>query len=172
MVSVLIATVLVILGGCFRSAKDAYNTINWDSVVLFACMMPLATAMENTGLSSLISDGLVHSLGSMGPYAVLAGILLGTSILTMFISNTATAILFAPIAIAAAQMLEVNPMPFLIGVTIAASMCFASPFSTPPNAMVMSVGKYSFKDYIKVGLPLQVVILIVMVVALPLIYPF
>ncbi|MBR8731632.1 hypothetical protein IX339_001082 [Porphyromonas levii] len=171
-VSVLIATVLVILGGCFRSAKDAYNTINWDSVVLFACMMPLATAMENTGLSSLISDGLVHSLGSMGPYAVLAGILLGTSILTMFISNTATAILFAPIAIAAAQMLEVNPMPFLIGVTVAASMCFASPFSTPPNAMVMSVGKYSFKDYIKVGLPLQVVILIVMVVALPLIYPF
>lgn len=171
-VSVLIASVLVIIGGCFRSVKDAYNSINWESVILFACMMPLATAMDNTGLSSMISNRLVDTLGSMGPYAVLAGILLATSTLTMFISNTATAILFAPIALAAAQMLEVNPMPFLIGVTVAASMCFASPFSTPPNAMVMSAGKYSFMDYIKVGLPLQLVILAVMVIALPLIYPF
>lgn len=171
-VAVLIATVLVILGGCFRSAKDAYNTINWESVVLFACMMPLATAMDNTGLSSVISNSLVGALGAMGPYAVLAGIMLATSTLTMFISNTATAILFAPIAVAAAQMLEASPMPFLIGVTVSASMCFASPFSTPPNAMVMSAGKYSFIDYLKVGLPLQVVILLVMVFVLPLIYPF
>lgn len=171
-IAVLIATVLVILGGCFRSVKDAYNTINWESVVLFACMIPLASAMENTGLSSIISNGLVDSLGSMGPYALLAGIMLPTSILTMFISNTATAILFAPIAVAAAQMLGASPMPFLIGVAVAASMCFASPFSTPPNAMVMSAGKYSFMDYIKVGLPLQLVILVVMVIILPLIYPF
>lgn len=171
-VSVLMASVFVILGGCFRSVKDAYHTINWESIILFACMMPLATAMHNTGLSNLASTGLVDTLGGFGSYAVLASIMVATSILTMFISNTATAILFAPIAISAAQMLDVSPMPFVIGVTVAASMCFASPFSTPPNAMVMSAGKYSFMDYIKVGLPLQVVILIVMVGLLPLIYPF
>lgn len=171
-IAVLLTSAVLILGGCFRSVKDAYNTINWESIVLFACMMPLATAMENTGLSNLLSNSIVDLFGNYGPYAVLAGIMLGTSILTMFISNTATAILFAPIAIAAAQMLNVSPLPFVLGVTVAASMCMASPFSTPPNAMVMSAGRYTFMDYIKVGLPLQVTMLVVMIFILPLIYPF
>lgn len=171
-IAVLIASILVILGGCFRSVKDAYSNINWESVILFAAMMPLATAMENTGLSSLVANGLVDALGNYGTYAVLAGLMLATSLLTMFISNTATAILFAPIAYQAATTLNVSPLPFMIAVTVAASMCFASPFSTPPNAMVMSAGKYSFMDYVKVGFPLQVAILIVMIFVIPLIYPF
>ena len=169
--AVLIADILLILTRCFRSVKDAIGTISWESVILFAAMIPLATAMDNTGLSSMISGGIVSGLGTYGPYAVLAGIMLGTQVLTMFISNTATAVLFAPIALQAASALGVSPIPFMIGVSVAASMCFMSPFSTPPNAMVMSVGKYSFMDYVRVGLPLQVVVIAAMVWLLPLFYP-
>ena len=169
--AVLIADILLILTRCFRSVKDAIGTISWESVILFAAMIPLATAMDKTGLSAMISGGIVSGLGTYGPYAVLAGIMLGTQVLTMFISNTATAVLFAPIALQAASALEVSPIPFMIGVSVAASMCFMSPFSTPPNAMVMSVGKYSFMDYVRVGLPLQAVVIAAMVWLLPLFYP-
>lgn len=169
--AVLVADILLILTRCFRSVKDAIGTISWESVILFAAMIPLATAMDNTGLSAMISGGIVSGLGSYGPYAVLAGIMLGTQVLTMFISNTATAVLFAPIALQAASALGVSPVPFMIGVSVAASMCFMSPFSTPPNAMVMSVGKYSFMDYVRVGLPLQVIVIAAMVWLLPLFYP-
>ncbi len=171
-IAVLLAAVLMILVGCFRTVRDAYRTINWESVVLFAAMMPLATAMEKTGTSTLVTDGIVDMVGSYGPYAVLAGLMITASTLTMFISNTATAILFAPIALQAAQTMSVSPYPFLIGVAVAASMCFASPFSTPPNAMVMSAGRYNFMDYVKVGLPLQLVFLVLMIFVLPIIYPF
>ena len=169
--AVLIADILLILTRCFRSVKDAIGTISWESVILFAAMIPLATAMDNTGLSAMISGGIVSGLGTYGPYAVLGGIMLGTQVLTMFISNTATAVLFAPIALQAASALRVSPIPFMIGVSVAASMCFMSPFSTPPNAMVMSVGKYNFMDYVRVGLPLQVVVIAAMVWLLPLFYP-
>jgi di/tricarboxylate transporter len=162
----------MVLGGCFRTVKDAYRTINWESVILFAGMMPLATAMEETGTSAFVTNGIVDLVGSLGPYAVLSGIMVATSILTMFISNTATAILFAPIGLQAALSMGLSPYPFLIGVAVAASMCFASPFATPPNAMIMSAGKYNFMDYVKVGLPLQLIFLIVMIIMLPIIFPF
>lgn len=140
-------------------------------VILCACMMPLATAMDHTGLSSVISGGIVSGLGAYGPYAVLAGMMLATQVLSMFISNTATAVLFAPIALQAAVGLGVDPLPFMICVTVSASMCFMSPIATTPNAMVMSVGRYSFLDYVRVGLPLQVIILVAMVWLIPMIYP-
>ena len=92
--------------------------------------------------------------------------------MTMFISNTATAVLFAPIALHSAMQVGVNPVPFLFAVTVGASMCFASPFSTPPNALVMPAGQYTFMDYVKVGLPLQIIMGVVMVLVLPLLFPF
>ena len=168
----LIASILMILTGCFRNVEAAYKTINWESIFLFAGMFPLATAMEKTGASALLANAIVSGLGSMGPTMVLAGIYLATSILTMFISNTATALLFSPIAMQSALALGVSPYPFLFAVTVAASMCFASPFSTPPNALVMSAGRYKFMDYVKVGLPLQVAVGVVMVLVLPLLFPF
>lgn len=171
-ISVLLACVVLILTKCFRTVKDAYRTINWESVILFASMMSIGVAMKETGTSAVITNGIVNTLGVYGPYVLLAGILTATSFLTLFISNTATAILFAPISLQAAISMGVSPYPFLIGVTVAASMCLASPFSTPPNAMVMSAGKYNFMDYIKVGLPLQVIYIIVMIFALPLLFPF
>lgn len=171
--AVIVAGLLMVLTGCFRNVEAAYKTISWESVVLIAAMMPMATALENTGVSSYISNTLVNVLGEgFGPLALLAGIYFTTSLMTMFISNTATAVLLAPIAMSSAVMLGVSPVPFLFAVTVAASMCFASPFSTPPNALVMPAGQYTFMDYVKVGLPLQIIMGIVMVLLLPLLFPF
>lgn len=166
--AVLIAAILTILTGCFRKVDDAYKTINWESIVLIAAMMPMSTALEKTGVSAVVSQSLVSTLGAMSPYALLAGIYFTTSVMTMFISNTATAVLMAPIAMTAAQQTGASPYPFLFAVTLGASMCFASPFSTPPNALVMKAGQYSFMDYVRVGLPLQIIIGIVMTFLLPL----
>ena len=170
--AVIIAGILMVLTGCFRNVEEAYKTINWESVVLIAAMLPMSLALEKTGASNLISEKLVSGLGDYGPLVLMAGIYFTTSLLTMFISNTATAVLVAPIALQSALAINVSPYPFLLAVTVGASMCFASPFSTPPNALVMSAGKYTFMDYVKVGLPLQIVMGIVMVFILPLLFPF
>lgn len=170
--AVMIAAVLTIVTGCLRSVEAAYKTINWETVVLFAAMMPMSTALEKTGISAYISTSLVDMLGTFGPFALLAGIYFTTSLMTMFISNTVTALLMAPIALQSALMLDISPVPFLFAVTVAASMCFASPFSTPPNALVMPAGQYTFMDYVKVGLPLQIVMGLVMIIVLPVLFPF
>lgn len=170
--AVMIAGILMVLTGCFRNVEAAYRTINWETIVLFAAMLPMSTALEKTGVSGYISGALVDSLGDFGPVALLAGIYFTSSLMTMFISNTVTAVLMAPIALQSAIQLGASPVPFLFAVTVAASMCFASPFSTPPNALVMPAGQYTFMDYIKVGLPLQIVMGIVMVIVLPLLFPF
>ena len=170
--AVIIAGLLTVFAGCFRNVEAAYKTINWESIVLIAAMMPMSTALEKTGASALVSQGLVDSLGSMGATALLAGIYFTTSLMTMFISNTATAVLMAPIALVAAQQVGVSPYSFLFAVTLGASMCFASPFSTPPNALVMKAGGYTFMDYVKVGLPLQIIIGVVMTFVLPLLFPY
>lgn len=170
--AVMIAGVLMVLSGCFRNVEAAYKTINWESIVLIAAMMPMSVALEKTGASAMISHSLVSGLGEYGPVVLLAGIYFTTSLLTMFISNTATAVLMAPIALSSAMELGLSPYSFLFAVTLGASMCFASPFSTPPNALVMQAGRYTFMDYVKVGLPLQIIIGIVMVFVLPLLFPF
>ena len=167
-----IAALLTVLTGCFRKVEDAYGTINWESVVLIAAMMPMSTALEKTGVSAMMSSSLVSTLGEMGPYALIAGIYFTTSFITMFISNTATAVLMAPVALVAAQQIHVSPYSFLMAVTLGASMCFASPFSTPPNALVMKAGHYKFIDYVRVGLPLQIIIGVAMTFLLPVFWPF
>ncbi len=170
--AVMIAAMLMVLTGCFRNIEAAYKTINWETIMLFAGMLPMSIALEKTGASEYISNTLVSGLGVYGPIALMAGIYFTTSLMTMFISNTVTAVLMAPIALQSAVQIGVSPVPFLFAVTVAASMCFASPFSTPPNALVMPAGQYTFMDYVKVGLPLQVIMGVVMVFALPLLFPF
>lgn len=170
--AVIVAGLLTVFCGCFRNVEAAYKTINWESIVLIAAMLPMSTALEKTGASAIVSQALVSSLGTVGPTALLAGIYFTTSLLTMFISNTATAVLMSPIALVAAQQVGVSPYAFLFAVTLGASMCFASPFSTPPNALVMKAGGYTFMDYVKVGLPLQIIIGIVMTFVLPLLFPY
>ena len=170
--AVLIAALLMVLTGCFRNVEAAYKTINWESIVLIAAMMPMSVALQKTGVSAWISNALVANLGGYSPLLLLAGIYFTTSFMTMFISNTATAVLMAPIAMSSAVQIGVSPVPMLFAVTLGASLCFASPFSTPPNALVMTAGQYKFSDYIKVGLPLQIILGIVMILVLPLLFPF
>ena len=170
--AVMLAAVAMVLTGCFRNVEAAYKTINWESVVLIGAMLPMSVALTKTGASALISHSLVSALGQFGPLALLAGIYLATSVLTFFVSNTATAVLMAPIAVSSATALDCSPYPFLFAVTLGASMCFASPFSTPPNALVMQAGAYRFADYLRVGLPLQLIIGAVMIAILPLLFPF
>ena len=170
--AVMLAAVLMVITGCLRNVEAAYKTMNWESLVLFAAMLPMSIALEKTGASAWVSDSLIVGLGSYGPYVLLAGIYLATSLMTMFISNTVTTVLMAPIALTAALGIDAHPTAFLFAVSVAASMCFASPFSTPPNALVMPAGQYKFSDFVKVGLPLQLAMGLVMVFTLPLLFPF
>lgn len=167
-----IAALLTVLTGCFRKVEDAYGTINWESIVLIAAMKPMSTALEKTDVSAMMSSSLASTLGEMGPYALIAGIYFTTSFITMFISNTATAVLMAPVVLVAAQQIHASPYSFLMAVALGASMCFASPFSTPSNALVMKAGHYKFIDYIRVGLPLQIIIGVAMTFLLPVFWPF
>lgn len=171
-IAVLIASIAMILTGCFRNATEAYKTINWESLVLIAAMMPMSMALEKTGVSGIVASTVVDTLGGLGPHWILAGIYLTTSVMTLFISNTATAVLIAPIAVQSAVDFGVSALPMLMAVTFGASLCFASPFSTPPNALVMSAGGYRFTDYIKVGAPLQLILGVIMILVIPIFFPF
>ena len=170
--SVLLAAVLMVITGCVRNVEAAYKTINWQTIVLFAAMLPMSTALEKTGASAMIADFIINTFGTSGPYVALAAVYFATSTMTIFISNTVTAVLMAPIALQCAVGIGVSPLSFLFAVTVGASMCFASPFSTPPNALVMPAGQYTFMDYVKVGIPLQIIMGIIMVFVLPMIFPF
>ena len=169
---VLSAAVLMMLTGCFRTIADAYGTINWESIVLIAAMMPMSFALEKTGVSETVSVALVDALGGIGPHWLMAGIYFTTSLLTLFISNTATAVLMAPIAVQSAVAYGVSPLPMLFAVTFGASLCFMSPFSTPPNALVMPAGQYTFMDYVRIGAPLQLILGLLMIFTIPLFFPF
>lgn len=171
-VAVMISALLMVLTGCLRNAEDAYQKINWETVVLIAAMLPMSTALEKTGGVSMLSDTMISTLGEYGPYAIITGFYVITMVLSQFISNTATAVIFAPVAITTAVNLGVSPYPLLLSISIAASMAFATPVATPPNAMVMSAGGYQFKDFVKVGVPLQVFIGIVMIIFIPVFFPF
>ena len=171
-ICVIVAAILLVVTGCLPNMESAYKTVNWESVVLIGAMIPMSTAIEKTGAAALLSNTLVSSFGQYGPLALLASIYLATSVMTLFISNTACAVLFAPIALSSAISMGVNPVPFMFAVSLGSSLCFAVPFSTPPNALVMSAGKYKFMDYVRVGLPVQVILGIIMIFVLPLIYNF
>ncbi|OLO42887.1 SLC13 family permease [Alkalihalophilus pseudofirmus] len=170
--AVIIAAVLMVITGCLRNMDDAYGRINWESVILIAAMLPMATALENTGGVQFLADGLISLLGGYGPLAVMAGFYLATMFFSQFISNTATAVLFAPIAVTAAVNMGVSPYPLLLAVSIAASMAFATPVASPTNALVMTAGGYKFSDFVRIGVPLQLILFIVMLFSIPFFFPF
>lgn len=170
-ITVLIAAFLMVITGCVRSMDDGYRKINWESIVLIAAMLPMATALEKTGGVQYISDSVIDLLGDYGPIAVLAGFYTLTMIISQFISNTATAVIFAPIAITTALELGVSPYPFVITVAVAASMAFATPVASPTNALVMNAGGYKFVDYVKIGIPLQLFLAVILLIFIPIFYP-
>ncbi|HMQ29651.1 MAG TPA: SLC13 family permease [Chloroflexaceae bacterium] len=169
--AVLLAAVAIVLTGCL-TMEDAYRAMSWESVVLIAGMLPMATALEKTGGMELLAGGLTASLGPLGPLAVLAGLFMLTSLFGLFISNTATAVLMAPIALQAAAALAVSPYPMLMTVAIAASTAFATPIASPVNTLVVGPGGYRFRDFVVVGMPLQLLLLAASVLAIPLLFPF
>ncbi|MFN2195006.1 MAG: SLC13 family permease [Anaerolineales bacterium] len=165
------AALLMILLGCV-SIDDAYTFIDWKSIVLIAGMLPMSIALEQVGLVNLVAEGLTRSLGTWGPVYLLGGLILLTSIFTQVLSNTATVVLIAPIGLAAAQSLQVQPQAFLMGIAIAASLAMATPVASPVNTLVMGAGKYRFSDYMRVGIPLMAICLAIATLLLPLLWPF
>ena len=168
--SVLIAAILLVLTKCV-SMKDSYKAISWESLVLIAGMLPMATALEKTGGAELLANGLADGLGSIGPMALLAGLFLLTSLFSQFISNTATTVLVAPIAVDAAIGLGLSPYPILMTVAIAASTAFATPVASPVNTLVMGPGDYRFNHFVKVGIPLQIIVMVLTLLLVPFLFP-
>lgn len=169
--AVMLAAMAVVLAGALKM-EDVYKSINWESVILIAAILPMATALEKTGALALIVDGLLGGLGNAGSYVMLLVLFLLTSLLSQVISNTATSVLVAPVAFQLAMGLGLSPYPFLMTVAVAASTSFATPVASPVNALVINPGNYRFKDFFKVGVLLQIAILISSLLIIPVIFPF
>lgn len=151
--------------------EDAYRSIHLSSLVLVAGMLPVADALQKTGGVDLVVGGLVSGLGDSGPYLMLSALFWMTAGLGVFLSNTATAVLMAPIAIGAAQAVGVSPYAFVMTIAIAASAVFMSPFSTPVVTLVVAPGGYRFSDFLKVGTPLVILTWLVALLLIPLLFP-
>lgn len=170
-VAVLLAAVAMVLTGCL-SMEDAYRNMNWQSLILLAGMLPMATALQKTGGVQFVADLLTDSLGRWGPLPVMLGLFLLAGFFSQFISNTATTVLIAPIALQAALGLGVAPQAFLMTVAVAASTAFATPIATASNTLVLGSGGYRFGDYVRVGILLQLLIMVVILALLPLLFPW
>lgn len=168
----IIGALACVITGCL-SEKQAYGGIDWTTIFLFAGMLPLAEAMDKTGAGAMIANGVVGIIGSnASPLLIVMAMFLLSCGLTQFMSNTAAAALLAPIGISIAQSIGVSPFPVLMAIGIAASCAFTTPVATPPNTLILGPGKFHFMDYVKVGLPLVIVSMIVCTVVIPLVWPF
>ncbi|MCL6414355.1 SLC13 family permease [Aestuariirhabdus sp. Z084] len=169
--AILVAAVAMVVTGCV-TLPEAYRSFNAMSLVLIAGMLPLALAMDKTGALALLADQLILHLGDSSPLIACLVFFLLTSIFSQFISNTATTVLVAPIALATAEGLNMSPAPFMMMVAIAASTAFCTPIASPVNTLVLGPGNYRFIDFVKVGVPLQLLALVVAIVAVPWLFPF
>lgn len=168
------AIISCLLMGKFRciNAESAYKSIHWPSIILIVGMMPFALALQKTGGVDLVVKGLMEVGGGQGPYLMLICLFVMCATIGLFISNTATAVLMAPIALAAAKSMGVSPYPFAMMVAMAASAAFMTPVSSPVNTLVLGPGKYSFSDFVKIGVPFTVLVMGVCVVLIPVLFPF
>ncbi len=169
--SAVIGSVLMVLTKCI-SLDEAYKAINWKVIFLLAGVLTLGLALEKSGGAALISTLVIKSVGSLGNRAVVSAFFLLTLLLTNFMSNNATAAVLAPISILTAQSLGVDSRPFLMAVTFAASLSFMTPVGYQTNTMVMGPGNYKFKDYVKVGAPLDFILWILATLFIPIFFPF
>jgi di/tricarboxylate transporter len=167
----LLAAGAIVLSG-IMNVEQAYRAVGWTTVILVGAMMPLSTAMVETGAAKLMADHLVNLVGDAGPLALLAGLFVLTAIMGQLISNTATALIVIPIGVAAATTMGISPRPVLMSTAVAAAAAFLTPIATPTNLMVMGPGGYAFNDYWKLGLPLLLWFFVVSVFIVPLIWRF
>lgn len=167
-----VGAVLCVLTGCITE-KQAYNSIDWITIFLFAGMIPVATAMNTSGAGKLIAGMTVNMLGgNPSPYLVTAVLFALAVVLTQFMSNTASKALLCPVGIALSAQMGASPKAVLMAILIASSCAFASPVGTPPNTLVLGPGRYKFMDYIKCGTGLVVVCLVVSILVIPVVWPF
>lgn len=157
--------------GCI-DLSSAYRSIDWKTIVLIVGMLPFSIALERTGGVDIAADMLKSAAGNAGPHAILAMLFAITAMLGMFISNTATAVLMAPIAISMAKGLGASPYPFAMTVALAASTAFMTPVSSPVNTLVVTPGNYTFGDFIRVGAPFSLIVLVVSIIMVPWLLPF
>lgn len=170
-VAAVIGAAAMVLAGCL-TMDEAYRDVEWRAVFLIAGMLPLGTALEQTGAAGMLAGGVVEGLGRFGPLAVLAGLFALTSLGTQVIPAPAVVVLLSPIVLSAAAGLSVSPYTLMMGVAIAAAAGFASPVTHPANVLVMGPGGYRFRDYLRVGLPLTLVTFLVVLLLTPLVWPF
>ena len=170
MTCALIAAFLMIVTGCLQM-RDAYRAMQGDVLLLIAGTIALGLAMEKSGASTLYADGFLGLFASMPPIVILGGIIALTSISTQILSNNATAVLLLPIAISTALTIGADPKPFIIGVCFGASACFASPMGYQTNLMVFGPGGYSFLDYLRLGIPLNLFVVIAGMFLIPMVWP-
>lgn len=178
MISGIVPNVQAALLGCLLmgglgcvNLTSAYRSIDWKTIVLIVGMLPFSTALQRTGGVDLASDALMAATSGLGAHGVLAAIFVITALLGMFISNTATAVLMAPVALAIADELNASPFPFAMIVALAASTAFMTPVSSPVNTLVVTPGNYSFGDFLRLGVPFSIIVLIVCVLMVPLLLP-
>jgi di/tricarboxylate transporter len=170
-IMVVVGVALMVLTGCL-TMDEAYRAIEWKAVFLIAGMIPLGIAMEVTGAASFVATWMVNALGVYGPTVIMGGLYLLTSLASQVMPNPAVAVLLAPVALNTATDLGVSPYPLVMTVAIAASAAFLSPVGHPANLLVMGPGGYRFSDYIKIGLPLTLVVLVVVILVMPIFWPF
>jgi di/tricarboxylate transporter len=178
MVSGAVPTVIAALLGCLLmgalgciNMKSAYNAIDWKTIVLIVGMLPFSIALRETGGVELMASGLMRVVGESSSYVVLGSLFLITALLGMFISNTATAVLMAPVALAVADDLGASPYPFAMIIALAASTAFMTPVSSPVNTLVVTPGNYTFGDFVRVGVPFAAIVMIVSVFLVPWLMP-
>ena len=171
MTCALIAAFLMVVTGCLQM-RDAYKALQGDVLLLIAGTIALGLAMQKSGVSQLYAEAFLSLFSGFSPTVVLGGIILLTSISTQILSNNATAVLLLPIAISTALGIGVDPKPFIIGVCIGASACFATPIGYQTNLMVYGPGGYHFRDYLRLGIPLNLFVVVAGMIAIPLIWPF
>ena len=168
----IVGALVCVLTGCLTE-KQAYASIDWVTIFLFAGMMPVSTAMDKTGAGKLIAEWTVGLMGgSPSPLVVTAVLFILSCGLTQFMSNTASAALLCPIGLAISKQLGADPKAVLMAIAVAASCAFASPVGTPPNTLVLGPGGYKFMDYVKCGTGLVIVSFIVSLVVIPIVWPF
>ncbi len=170
-ISAISGCALLILTGCL-TMEEAYQAVEWKIIFLLAGVLTLGVALEKTGTALLLSNWLIATVGLWGPIALVSAFYLITSLLTEAMSNNATAALLTPIAIAAAQSLEVDPRPFLMAITFAASASFMTPVGYQTNTLIYGPGQYTFKDFLRVGTPLNVLFWILATIFIPVFWPF
>jgi di/tricarboxylate transporter len=171
MTCALTAAFLMIITGCLQM-RDAYRALQGDVLMLIAGTIALGTAMQKTGASQLYADFFLSFFEGCSPIVVLGGVILLTSISTQILSNTATAVLLLPIAVSTALGIGVDPKPFIIGICFGASACFASPLGYQTNLLVFGPGGYSFKDYMRLGIPLNIYVVIAATLLIPMVWSF